>query len=129
MGVQYLKTADGGELVVLPRRDYDMLLARAGDEAAEDRAATYLVHEAAAARAERGGRMLPDWLSAAILAGEHPIRAARRNLGLTQAELAARAGIGLGHLSDVEAGKKGLSGSALKAIAGVLALEPEWLAE
>jgi hypothetical protein len=35
--VQIITTEGGEELVVLPRRDYDRLLARLGDEEAEDR--------------------------------------------------------------------------------------------
>ncbi len=38
-------TTDGEELVVLPRRDYDVLLARLGDEGAEDRMTVRLVEE------------------------------------------------------------------------------------
>ena len=129
MGVQFLKTDDGDELVVFSRRDYDMLLARAGDEAAEDRAAAHLVREAREARAQRDRDTIPEWLSVAVLAGEHPIRAARKFMGLTQAELAARAHIGQAHLSEVESGKKGLSGGALHAVAGVLAVDPDWLAD
>jgi len=35
--VQIIKTESGEELVVLPRREYDALMARLGDEEAEDR--------------------------------------------------------------------------------------------
>ena len=37
MTVQIITTESGEELVVLPRREYDKLLARLGDEEAEDR--------------------------------------------------------------------------------------------
>jgi hypothetical protein len=37
MKLQILRTDQGEELVVLSRRDYDILLARLGDEEAEDR--------------------------------------------------------------------------------------------
>ena len=45
MEPQVLKTAAGEELVVLPRRDYDVLLARLGDEEAEDRLLLAMVDE------------------------------------------------------------------------------------
>jgi PHD/YefM family antitoxin component YafN of YafNO toxin-antitoxin module len=35
--IQIIKTESGEELVVLPRREYDALMARLGDEEAEDR--------------------------------------------------------------------------------------------
>ena len=37
MTIQIIKTESGEELVVLPRREYDTLMARLGDEEAEDR--------------------------------------------------------------------------------------------
>lgn len=71
MGVQFLKTDTGDELVVLSRRDYDALLARAGDEDAEDRMTLIL---AAEARAEQP---LPEPVSAAILRGDSILKALR----------------------------------------------------
>lgn len=45
MQPQIIKTESGEELVVLPRRDYDAMLARLGDEEAEDRMTERLVVE------------------------------------------------------------------------------------
>jgi hypothetical protein len=45
MEPQFLRTESGEELVVLSRRDYDSLLARLGDEEAEDRMTVLLVEE------------------------------------------------------------------------------------
>jgi hypothetical protein len=42
MNLQTIVTPAGEELVVLPRRDYDVLRARAGDEEAEDRMTTQI---------------------------------------------------------------------------------------
>jgi hypothetical protein len=55
MTVQTLTTQSGEELVVLSRRDYDALLARSGDEEAEDRMTLVF----AAERAPR--RLCPSW--------------------------------------------------------------------
>ncbi len=58
MPVQTLTSPSGDELVVLGRRDYDALLARLGDEDAEDRMTLILAAEAP----------LPETVSSAILA-------------------------------------------------------------
>ena len=45
MAPQFLRTETGEELVVLSRREYDSLLARLGDEEAEDRMTVLLAEE------------------------------------------------------------------------------------
>ncbi len=45
MKPQFLKTEAGEELVVLSRREYDSLLARLGDEEAEDRMTMRIAEE------------------------------------------------------------------------------------
>lgn len=125
--MQTLTTESGEELVVLSRREYDMLLARLGDEDAEDRAAAHLIREARERRSVLPS--LPAWLSTAILAGEHPMRAARKRAGLNQVELAARLDLSQGHISDFENGKKSLGPKALARAAEVLGLEVEWLTD
>lgn len=119
MAAQIIVTAGGEELVVLPRRKYDALLARLGDEEAEDRMARRLVDEAA------GEPRLPAWLGEAIARGEAPIKAARKRAGLTQMALAARAGIGQGYLSDLERGAKRGPDDLIARIAAVLDMEPD----
>ena len=75
---------DGEDLVVIPRSDYEALLARAGDEASED-AMTARIIEATDAKIARGEDVaLPTAVWAAIESGEHPIRAIRKYRGLTQ---------------------------------------------
>lgn len=100
MTVQTLTTPSGDELVVLSRRDYDALLARLGDEEAEDR---MTLIAAAEARAETP---LPEAVSSAILAGDSLLKALRNWRGLTQVQLADAAGIGQGYLSELEARAK-----------------------
>ena len=48
MDPQIIVTATGEELVVLPRRDYEALLARMGNEEAEDRVTRRIVTESRA---------------------------------------------------------------------------------
>jgi hypothetical protein len=69
--MQTIRTENGDELVVLSRRDYDVLLARAGDEDAEDRMTLIIAAEA------RSERPLPESVSSAILGGDSILKALR----------------------------------------------------
>ena len=121
MGIQILKTEEGKELVVLSRREYDALLARAGDEDAEDRM-TLIV--AAEARAEAP---LPETVSAAILAGDSCLKALRTWRGLTQSELARRSGINQGYISEIENRSKMGAAETLSKLAESLNIPAGWL--
>ena len=63
LGIQTIRTDKGEELVVMSRRDYDALLARAGDDEAQDRMSVQLATEA------RPDQHLPHSVSAAISDG------------------------------------------------------------
>ncbi len=121
MGVQILKTEEGKELVVLSRRECDALLARAGDEDAEDRM-TLIV--AAEARAEAP---LPESVSAAILAGDPCLKALRTWRGLTQSELAKRTGVNQGYISEIENRSKAGTADTLSKLAEALDVPVGWL--
>ena len=121
MGIQTIKTEAGEELVVMSRRDYDALLARAGDEDAEDRMTLLL---AAEARAEQP---LPPEVSAAILAGCSMLKALRKWRGLTQVELASAAGVTQSFLSEMEAGTKSGSAETLQRLSETLDVPATWL--
>jgi DNA-binding XRE family transcriptional regulator len=120
MGVQIIRTESGEELVVLPRREYVALLARAGDEAAEDEMTAILVDEAKAAIARGEDVALPEAVWQAIEAGESPVKVLRKYRALTQAELAAAAGVSQGYIAELEAGRKSGAPETLKAIARAL---------
>lgn len=126
---QIIRTDGGEELVVLSRRDYDMLLARLGDEDAEDRASERLIDEAQEriARGEDIALPLETWER--IEAGMHPIEAIRRFRGLTQTQLARKAGITQGFLSEIENRKKTGDVSVLKRIAAALGAPLDVIAE
>jgi DNA-binding XRE family transcriptional regulator len=121
MGVQIIKTEAGEELVVLPRRDYDAMLARLGDEEAEDRMTLVL---AAEARAEAA---LPEEVSRAVLEGDSLLKALRKWRGLTQRQVAALAAINQGYLSELESGAKAGAAETLQALARALDVSPSWL--
>lgn len=57
------------------------------------------------------------------------IRERRRELGMTQEELAAKAGIERSYLSNIEAGKKNFSLGVLDSIASALKIMPSDLME
>ncbi|WP_167858426.1 helix-turn-helix domain-containing protein [Methylobacterium nonmethylotrophicum] len=117
MSVQSIVTEGGEELVILSRRAYDALLARAGDEDAEDRMTARLAEEHVTARAAGTVTLAPDWLTAAVLAGESPLGAARRQGGLDLADLAARAGIAADALAAMEQGRRTGTDAEIEAVA------------
>jgi DNA-binding XRE family transcriptional regulator len=122
MGIQIIRTEKGEELVVLTRREYIALLARAGDEAAEDEMTRILGEEFKAALARGEEVALPEAVWEAIEAGESPVKALRRHRGLTQAELAAAAGVSQGYVAELESGRKSGTPETLKALARALAV-------
>jgi DNA-binding XRE family transcriptional regulator len=120
VGKSQIIHTDGEDLVVLTRSDYEALLARAGDEASED-AMTARIVDSTDAKIARGEDVaLPAAVWDAIESGEHPIRAIRKFRGLTQSDVAERAGLRQGYIADIEAGKKTGSAASLKAIAAAL---------
>ena len=120
MGKSQIIHTDGEDLVVIPRRDYEALLARAGDEASEDAATARIIAATGAKIARCEDVALPAAAWAAIEGGEHPVRAIRRYRGLTQIDVAEQAGLRQGYIADIEADKKTGSANSLKAIATAL---------
>ena len=125
--IQIIRTPSGEEMVVLPRAEYEALLAAAegADENAED-VAVYDARKAALASGEMG--CLPGPVSALLLKGNSRLKAIRLWRDLTQTELAKQAGIGQGYLSDMESGRRPVSGEVLQALATRLSVPPEWIA-
>ena len=69
-----------------------------------------------------------DVLDALTAREEHPIKILRKYHGLTQADLAKRAGISRPYLTEIETGKKDGSIRAMKALAEVLGVSVGMLA-
>ncbi len=109
--------AQTGDTVTLRRADYERLLEALED--AEDIAAL----EAAAAREEAAHA---DYLSAELvsrlLAREHPVRIWREHRGLSQEELAGKAGVARSYLAEIEGRKKPGSLDANRKLASALGL-------
>jgi DNA-binding XRE family transcriptional regulator len=98
-------------MITIPQSEYDRLVADSemlADLAAYD-----------AAKAE-GGEGMPMEVFQRIIDGENPVKVIREWRGLTQAELARRAGLHRVQLHDVETGKSRGSVDTLKAIAVAL---------
>jgi ribosome-binding protein aMBF1 (putative translation factor) len=96
---QVLTAADGSELVVLKRADFETLLEAYED--AEDAAGGML----ALKEAEREGTVPEEVLFAVLDEAVTPVLAWRRYRGLSQAELARRAGISQVWLGRIESGE------------------------
>ena len=97
------------ENVTLTRSEYEALIAR-----------TEEIEDALAAREADDGSRIPHAVALAILDGERPVRAFRRHRGLTLRDLAARTGIAVGYLSEIERGRKAGSAAALARIGAAL---------
>jgi len=117
MNVRFQKTARG-EVAILPRKDYEALVARAA-EAAEDAGTARLV---ARARGEiaAGSPLLPKPVVDRLAEGENPVRVLREWRGITQLQLSAKTNIRQGSISDIETGRRNGTANALRCIADAL---------
>src|SRR5262249_35842424 len=99
MNVRFQKTARG-EVAILPRKDYEMLVAKAA-EADEDAGTARLV---ARSRKEvaAGGPLLPKEVVDRLANGENPVRVLREWRDVTQVYLSFKADISQSHISDIE---------------------------
>jgi len=125
---QVIITEGGEELIVLTRRDYDALLAQAGDEEAEDRMTVRLIEESEAAIARGEDVLLPLEVWRALEKGGSRVKVLREYRGLTASELAQRAGLSVQDLINIETGREAPD-DILKALAHELAVPLTVLAE
>ncbi len=125
--IQIIRTPGGEELVVLLRADYEALLAESGASPDEDADDVAIFDQRMAELSENPGQTLPSDVSARLLRGATLIRALREWKGVRQQELAARAGLGQGYLSDIERGRTQGSPEARANIAKALDVPIEWL--
>lgn len=123
---QTIKTPSGEELVVLPRADYDRLLTMA--EEAEEDLADVSAYDAALADLAAGASRMPAELSALLLKYKSRLAAARRWRKMSQAELAAKVGIGQGYLSDLETKRRKGVASTIERLAAALDIPVAWIA-
>lgn len=117
MNVRFQKTAKG-EVAILPREEYETLLAKAA-EADEDAGTARLV---ARARKDVAGGLplLPKDIVDRLAEGENPVRVLRQWRDITQLHLSFKTGISQSHISDIENGRRIGTPATLRAIADVL---------
>jgi len=124
---QFIRTPKGEELVVLTRADYDELVAAA--EFDEDAADAALYDERKGDLAAGRDEVLPGPINDGLLHGESRIKAIRKWRGLSQTELAERAGIGQSYLSELETRHKQGAADTLLSLAKALDVPANWLGE
>lgn len=124
MKAQIIEKNGKPEYAVIPYADYLRLLAAFEDKA--DAAVVAEFHEA-----HRAGRefLVPAEILRRELEGESPIRLWRDHRGMTQQELADRAGISKPYLSQIESGKRQGTVETLAAIARALEVPLDVLTE
>lgn len=122
---QIIRTPSGEELVVLPRAEYEALLAR-GDQDAENEE-DIAIYDARKAALAAGGDILPPEVGAAILRGESRLKAIRNWRNETQLHLSFKTGIGQGYLSDLENGRKAGTPETIAKLANALNVPVEWI--
>lgn len=117
MNVRFQKTARG-EVAILPRKDYEALVAKAA-EAVEDEGTARLVSHGRREIAA-GAPLLPKHVVDRLAQRESPIRVLREWRDMTQLHLSFKTGLSQGYLSDVETGRRKGTAAALRLIADVL---------
>ena len=123
---KFIDTGSGGEIVILTRAEYDELVARA--EEAEEDAELAAIYDARMAQVmKRPDATLPPEVSAFLLAGDRLLRALRRWRKMTQGELARRAGLAQGYVSDLESGRREGTSETLASLARALGVNESWL--
>ena len=124
--VQFIVSPSGDELAVLPRAEYDRLVALA-NEAAEDAADADAYAEAKAEWEAQGKPIIPPEVSASLLRGLSLVTAIRKWRGIKQTDLAKRTGLSQGYLSDLESRRRKGAPETLEAIAKALDVPANWL--
>lgn len=107
-----------GELAILPRKEYELLVAKAS-EADEDAGTARIVARARQEIAD-GGPLLPKDIVDRIADGENPVRVLREWRDITQMYLSLKTNLSQGYISDIENGRRAGTAAALRLIANVL---------
>ncbi|MBX3569125.1 MAG: helix-turn-helix transcriptional regulator [Rhizobiaceae bacterium] len=125
--IQIIHSPSGDELVVLPRAEYEALVAAAA-EGEEDAADVAMYDARKADLAAEAHPTLPAEVGALLLRGDTRPRALRKWRAVPQFQLAASADIAQGYLSDLENGRRSGSAETIAGLAKALDVPPDWLA-
>jgi len=117
MSVRFQKTPRG-EVAILPRKDYELLVARASE--ADEDAGTARIVTRARKEIASGGPLLPKDVVDRLANGENPLRVLREWRDETQMYLSFKTGLSQGYISDIENGRRAGTAAALRLIANVL---------
>ena len=126
--VQFIHTPGGDDLAVLPRTDYDRLIALAA-EAQEDTAASRIVRNSIRALKEGRELVLPKAVVDRLANGDNPVRVIREWRDMIQGELAVAVGISQNYLSEIETGRRKGPAELQKKFARVLGVPMDLLIE
>jgi hypothetical protein len=128
MKPQIITSPKGEELVVIPRAEYEALVAAA--EAAAEDGSDVAIYDARKAELAAGrDARLPPEVSAAILRGDSLLKALRKWRNLRQLDLSEKTRLGQGYISDLESGRRKGTPETLSLIAKALEVDENWLAE
>jgi hypothetical protein len=122
-----------GEVAILPRKDYEALLAKAS-EVDEDAGTARLVAKARKEVAS-GGPLFPKDVVDRLANGGNPVRVLREwrerewSGGMTQMYLSFKTGLSRGYISDMENGRRTGTAAALRLIADVLEVPMDLLVQ
>src|SRR5271169_2245125 len=103
--VQFIRTPEGDDLAVMPRNEYDRLVALAA-EAQEDAGASRIVRNSLRALKEGREVVLPKTVADRLANGKNAVRVIREWRDLIQGELAVAVGISQNYLSEIETGRR-----------------------
>jgi DNA-binding XRE family transcriptional regulator len=126
--VQFIHTPGGDDLVVLPRTDYDRLVALAA-EAQEDAGASRIVRSSTRALKEGREVVLPKTVVDRLANGDNPVRVVREWRDMIQGELAVAVGISQNYLSEIETGRRKGPAELQKKLARALGVPLDLLIE
>ncbi len=123
MSVQLIEKNGRPEWAVIPYDEYQRLLEDA--EMLQDIQA----FDEAKLSMERGEALIPGEVTFGILDGKSPIRAWREFRGMTQQQVAEKAGISKPYLSQLESGHRRGTTEVLGAVARALGVSLDYLVE
>ncbi len=123
MSVQVIEKNGRPEWAIIPYEEYQRL--QEESEILQDIQA----FDEAKSSLDKEEDLIPGEVTFAILDGTHPIRAWRKYRGVTQQEVAEKAGISKPYLSQLESGQRKGTTEVLGALARALGVSLEYLVE
>jgi Helix-turn-helix len=126
MSVRFQNTPRG-EVAILPRKDYELLVAKASE--ADEDAGTARIAARARKEIADGGPLLPKDIVDRIANGENPVRVLREWRAVTQMYLSFKTNLSQGYISDIENGRRAGTAAALRLIANALKVPLDMLVE